>query len=135
MTLPEFPGCFVCGKDNPRGLHIPFEIEENGVRAIFTPDRTLAGYNDMVHGGIISSLIDEAVVWAAYVATGRFGATAELNVRFKKPLTTGIECIIIGRMTEDKGKIWILEASVADKDGDPFAVGTGKVIPIKKSDL
>lgn len=132
MTLPEFPGCFVCGLENPRGLHIPFEIEGRGVRAVFTPDQTLAGYDDTVHGGIISALIDEAIVWAAYAATKRFGVTAELNIRFKKPLTVGTECVIKGNMVEDKGKMWMLEASVTDREGNPLAVGTGKVVPLEK---
>ena len=131
MTLPEFPDCFVCGKDNPRGLHVPFEIRGKGVRAVFTPDRTLAGYEETVHGGIISSLIDEAFIWAAYAATGRFGVTAELHVRFKKPLTAGSECVITGGMLEDRGRIWLVEARVEDPKGDPFASGTGKVVPIK----
>lgn len=131
MTLPEFPGCFVCGRENPRGLHIPFEIEGRGVRAVFTPDRTLAGYSDTIHGGIVSSLIDEAMVWAAYAATKRFGVTAELNVRFRKPLHAGCECVIEGWMKEDRGRVWVLEAIVADEEGDPFAAGLGKVIPMK----
>lgn len=130
MTLPKFPHCFACGKENPRGLKIPFEVYDQGVRAVFTPDQTLAGYDDTIHGGIISTLIDEAIVWAAYAATERFGVTAELNVRFKKPLPVGTECTITGKLLEDKGRLWILEARVTDPDGDPYATGTGKVIPV-----
>ena len=128
-TLPEFPGCFVCGRENARGLRIPFVVDGEEVRALFTPGAELAGYEDTVHGGIISSLLDEAIVWAAFAATGRFGVTAELNVRFRKPLPIGTECTISGKLLEDKGRILIMESCVADGEGSPYATATGKIVP------
>ena len=133
MTLPKFPHCFACGKENPRGLKIPFEVYDQGVRAVFTPDQTLAGYDDTIHGGIISTLIDEAIVWAAYAATERFGVTAELNVRFLKPLPIGEPCIIFGRFMEDRRRIWMVESEIAVQGDVIIARAKGKVIPRKKN--
>lgn len=130
-TLPEFPGCFVCGNQNPRGLKIPFSVENRGVRAVFTPDHTLAGYEGTVHGGIVCAMLDEAVIWAAYAALKRFGVTAELNIRFRKPLPVGTECIIRGRLLEDRGRIGVFESEITDAAGAVFAVATGKVVPMK----
>ncbi len=130
-SLPEFPGCFVCGRKNERGLKLTFSVENGGVRAEFTPDATLAGYNDTVHGGIVSALLDEAIVWAAYVATGRFGVTAELNIRFLRPLIVGRPCIVSGRLFEDRKKLWKMEAEILDQGGVVVARAMGKVIPQK----
>jgi uncharacterized protein (TIGR00369 family) len=127
--FPGFPNCFVCGKDNPRGLRISFSVEEDGVRASFSPDRTLVGYEDVIHGGVISALLDEAIIWAAYAATKRFGVTAELNIRFHKPLTVQEEYIVRGRLIENRGKLLIVESVITDEEGNPYARATGKLVP------
>ena len=127
--FPGFPNCFVCGKDNPRGLRISFSVEEDGVRASFSPDKTLVGFEDIIHGGVISALLDEAIIWAAYAATRRFGVTAELNIRFHKPLTVQEEYILKGRMVEDRGKLWIVESVITDEEGNQYAGATGKLVP------
>lgn len=126
--LPTFPHCFVCGSDNPRGLHTNFSIGENSARATFVADETHLGYENAVHGGIISALLDEAVIWACYASTGHFGVTAELNVRFKKPLPLHKKCIVEGKMLEDKGKIWIVEAKIVDEENNFYAKAMAKIM-------
>lgn len=132
--FPEFPSCFVCGKKNPRGLHTHFSPSGEGVKATFTADETLAGYQNTVHGGIISALLDEALIWAAYASTHCFGVTAELNVRFRKPLSVKSECIVEGKMVENRGKMWMVEARVMDPRGSVYASATGKVIPMRQTE-
>jgi uncharacterized protein (TIGR00369 family) len=132
---PEFPNCFVCGKDNTRGLRVRFFIDGEGVKASFTPDETLVGYEDTVHGGIISALLDEAIIWAVYAATKRFGVTAEINVRFRKPLPVQEECIVLGRMLEDRGRLWIAEGEILDEEGNLYAGARGKVVPVAEKEM
>lgn len=133
--FPEFPKCFVCGKDNTRGLRIRFFIDGEGVKASFTPDETLVGYENTVHGGIISALLDEAIIWAVYAATKRFGVTAEINVRFRKPLPIQEECIVLGRMLEDRGRLWIAEGKIFDEEGNLCARARGKVVPLAEKEM
>ena len=131
--FPEFPHCFVCGQSNPNGLRTCFFPDgQQGVKAIFTPDKSHVGYEDAVHGGILSALLDEAIIWATYASTGRFGVTAELLVRFLRPLTVGKTCTVLGRMKEDKGKLWIAESEIIDDAGNVLVKAEGKVIPIKQ---
>ena len=130
--FPEFPHCFVCGQSNPNGLRTRFFPDEQGVKAIFTPDQTHLGYENAVHGGILSALLDEAIIWASYASTKRFGVTAELYVRFLKPLTLDKTCTVLGRMVEDKGKLWIAEAEIIDDEGDVLVKAEGKIIPIRQ---
>src|SRR5437773_12543515 len=71
--------CFVCGQDNPIGLKLKFSRVGEGVWAEFTPSDLHAGYEGLVHGGILAALIDDAManVWAA---NGREAVTAKIEV-------------------------------------------------------
>jgi len=131
-SLPEFPNCFVCGQKNPRGLKVKFNLDGNEAKAYFVPDETMAGYNNTVHGGIISALLDEALIWASFASTNQFGITAELTVRFKKPLLSGTPCTITGCLTDHIKKIWSAEAKIEDQKGNIFATAKGKIIPMAK---
>ncbi len=128
--LPTYPKCFVCGQDNPRGLRTQFIAEGDHVFAEFIPEPFLAGYENVVHGGIASTLLDEAMIWAAYVSQGRFGVTAELTVRFLKPMIVNQLYRIIGNMVEDRKKLWIVEARIVDDKEDLYASASGKVMPM-----
>ena len=57
-------GCFGCGDDNPIGLHLRFAADGDGVKASFVPGPEHQGFGDVVHGGIISTVLDEAMAWA-----------------------------------------------------------------------
>ena len=64
--------CFGCGDNNPIGLRLRFAYAGNGVEASFTPSAEHQGFHDVVHGGIISTVLDEAMAWAtAYAGYGR----------------------------------------------------------------
>lgn len=130
--MPDFPGCFVCGTKNPRGLHTPFEPTTEGAKANFVPDVTHAGYEDIVHGGIISALLDEAIIWAVYTGTGQFGVTAELTIRFMNPMRVGRSYTIIGRFLQDRGRILKAEASILDASDSVIARAAGKVLRMKQ---
>ena len=72
------------------------------------------------------------MIWAAYVATSRFGVTAELKVRFRRPLRIHQQCTVEGKLLEDKGKLWVVEARMVDDGGNVIAEAVGKVIPTAK---
>jgi uncharacterized protein (TIGR00369 family) len=88
--LPAYDGCYVCGQSHPRGLRIRFGAEAGGqVHADFRPDHTQTGYEDVVHGGVISALMDELLGWAIVLRTGRMCCTGELTVQFLRPVHAG----------------------------------------------
>ena len=64
-TKKERDMCFVCGPKNPVGLKVSFNWDGKVARAEFTPNRSHQGWSGVVHGGIISCLLDEAMSWAA----------------------------------------------------------------------
>src|SRR5882724_1411128 len=93
-TLPHTHSCFVCGDTNPIGLKLRFEKDGAVVRTRFTPATGHAGFRGVVHGGILSTVLDEIMVWACAVNSGRFAYCAELTVRFHQPACPGDELSI-----------------------------------------
>jgi uncharacterized protein (TIGR00369 family) len=90
-VLPHTHSCFVCGESNPVGLKLLFHTDGNAVHAHFTPRPEHIGFKGVVHGGLISTVLDEIMVWACAVQTKRFAFCAELNVRFLKSATPDAE--------------------------------------------
>ena len=81
--------CFGCGSDNPRGLQLKFRVDPDGTAtASFIPGSEWEGPRGIVHGGIVTTLLDEAMA-KAVAATGCRGMTAELRVRFRQYAETG----------------------------------------------
>ena len=63
-TDKDFTMCFGCGQNNPIGLKLTFKWDGKTAKAEFTPNRFHQGWSGMIHGGIITSLLDEAMSYA-----------------------------------------------------------------------
>jgi acyl-coenzyme A thioesterase PaaI-like protein len=98
--------CFGCGRLNPSGLHLHFYPLESGdgVWAPFTPAREQEGYMGMVHGGIISTLLDEAMAWSLY-RQNIWAVTGRMSLAFKQPVEVGVETRVIGRLITNRGRL------------------------------
>ena len=77
--------CFGCGAHNERGLHMEFRRENGRVICDYEPCAYQQGYPGRMHGGLVSTLLDETMGWVVYDAQA-WGATARLNVRFRQPV-------------------------------------------------
>jgi acyl-coenzyme A thioesterase PaaI-like protein len=73
--------CLICGSQNPHSLKLRFEPDELGVKAEFTPSRDLQGYSGILHGGIVSALLDSAMTHCLF-NSGIKAVTGDLHVRF-----------------------------------------------------
>lgn len=134
-VLPHTHSCFVCGESNPFGLKLRFETDGRIVQTRFTPRVEHAGFKGVVHGGIISTLLDEIMVWSCAVQTKRFAYCAELIVRFLAPLRPGEEVIACGKLTANRrNKIFEAKAELKNAAGDTLATSAGKYLPIKTKD-
>jgi uncharacterized protein (TIGR00369 family) len=130
--LPHTHSCFVCGESNPAGLNLRFETDGRVVRARFTPRVEHVGFKQVVHGGIIATVLDEIMVWACAVPTKQFAYCVELNVRFVKPARPGGEAIVSGELVENRrNKIFEARAELRDGAGKLLASATGKYLPMK----
>jgi uncharacterized protein (TIGR00369 family) len=120
--------CFVCGEKNPFGLRLNPEGRDGRGTISWLPDSRHQGFEGVVHGGLISTLLDECMAYAA-MSTGGFCATAEITVRFRQPVSTGVPVNVEARVVEERGRVVKLEASV-NQDGEEKASGRGTFIRV-----
>lgn len=120
--------CFACGRDNPIGLHLTFRDEGDRYVTIFTALPAHQGYKDIVHGGIIATLLDEIMaryVWVKYGAA----ATARLEIRYRRPVPTGQPITVRGWITAIKrDRIFELAADACLEDGTVLVEATSTVV-------
>jgi uncharacterized protein (TIGR00369 family) len=133
MSLVDDQFCFVCGRDNPDGLRLRFEYPTIGTcRAAFTPPKKFQGWQGILHGGIVSTLLDEALAHAAGGAErgggGSGAVTAELTVRFKRPVPIGQAVVLEGKVVSDKGRVVECESRINDSNGNELASAKGKLV-------
>ena len=122
--------CFGCGDDNPMGLRLQFSPTDDGVTAPFTPEPTHQGFDNVVHGGIISAVLDEAMAWATTRA-GVWAVTAEISVRFKNPLEVGRPTTVTAHVSENRSKLVATAATLTrDRDGATIATATATFVRV-----
>ncbi|HSU57552.1 MAG TPA: PaaI family thioesterase [Candidatus Dormibacteraeota bacterium] len=131
-VLPHTRSCFVCGESNPIGLRLRFETDGRVVHAHFVPGKEHIGFQNTVHGGLISTLLDEIMVWACAVQTKRFAFCAELTVRFLNPLHPGENVTATAELVANrKDRIFEAKSEMRTEAGVVLATATGKYLPIK----
>lgn len=134
-TLPHTRSCFVCGESNPIGLRLRFETDGRVVRTRFVPRVEHAGFKQTIHGGLLSTLLDEIMVWACAVQTRRFAFCAELNVRFLHPVRPQQELVATAELTLNKrDRLFEAKAELASLEGKVLTSATGKYLPVKAAD-
>jgi acyl-coenzyme A thioesterase PaaI-like protein len=104
LQLQDDHYCFVCGKDNPSGLHLSFRRDGDTVYSDFIGLKQFQGYRDILHGGIISAILDEIIIHAA-MANGFSPVTVDLHVRFKKPVKINQPVTAEGVITKKGSRI------------------------------
>lgn len=124
--LPYYKNCFVCGERRLGSLGVRFRFVDGTVRATFTPTEKHVGFPSIVHGGIIAALLDEAMVWAIYAATGQFALSAEIAVRFLKPLLVGQTVEIVGYLVRRRRRVLEVASEIHDEQAIIYARAWGR---------
>lgn len=101
----SFPNCYVCGSDNPQGLHIAFTPDgPDACRADYTARVEHEGWTGIIHGGVLFTLMDEAAAWALAYA-GLRGVTVRGDVHFCAPAKVGTPLVVTARVVERKRRL------------------------------
>lgn len=124
--------CFACGPKNPFGLKLSFREQDDTYISEFTGQPQHQGYDGIMHGGIVSTLLDEIMARYLY-AKGMNAVTARLEVRYNKPTPIGVPLLLKGRITKSKGRLYETEGTIELPDGTVTAQGTAKVFVIDPS--
>jgi len=127
MPLETDNKCFACGANNPVGLRLNIIKQSDKVSTDFVAAPPYQGWKDIVHGGIVATILDELMVWAA-LHKGFTVVTAEMNVRFKSPMQVGERVHGFGRIVAVKHGLVLTEATLEKTDGTSIATATGKML-------
>jgi uncharacterized protein (TIGR00369 family) len=123
IQQPNSRNCFVCGVENPAGLHLRFY--DNGVDEVtcdFTVYPKHQSYPGIVHGGVIASILDEAGGRTAAIDDhNRFFVTAKLQVRYRKPVPLATPLRAVGKRLKRQGSKVVAHAEIRSPAGEVLA--------------
>lgn len=127
--------CFVCGPDNPIGLHLVFRLEDGACVAEFTPGPDHVGYPGVVHGGMIYSALDDVMANWLYLQGAR-AYTARCEIRYREPASPGDTLSLSGRPTARRRKVVEMEGTATRvSDGKVVATATGTFVVVDEKEF
>lgn len=129
--LPSYEACFVCGRKNPIGLKLCLYVENGRVTSEFTPRKELCGFSGILHGGIISCVIDEALWWSSAVATERLVMTKDLTLNYLKAVTLRKTYLVEADPPHPKGRVYLCKGRITDRAGSVYVEGEGAYFPLR----
>lgn len=92
--------CFGCGSENHSGLRMSFATDGRRVRSELTVSPQFRGWSSLVHGGVISTILDETMSWTAIILAKKFILTKRMTVQFLRPIHVGSALCAIGSIKE-----------------------------------
>jgi acyl-coenzyme A thioesterase PaaI-like protein len=126
-ALQDDRRCFACGPENAEGMQLRFEYGDGEAKTAFIPQQRFAGWITILHGGIVATLLDEAMAHAA-IAAGVRAVTGRLEIRFRKAAPMAATLIATGRLESRRGRVLNLSATVTGEDGTLYAEGQGRFV-------
>ncbi|MCL1805313.1 MAG: PaaI family thioesterase [Clostridiales bacterium] len=119
--------CFGCGMDNGSGLHGRFyNLADGSVAAVFEPGDVFQGYPQRLHGGVTASMLDEVLGRAILpLEPDTWAVTAELTIRYKKPVPLQVPLIITAKVTDNNRRLFHSSGEMILPDGEVAATATG----------
>ncbi len=131
LELPHTANCVVCGRSNPHGLKLRLHVAPDSgmVSTEFTPGPHHVGFEGLVHGGLLATVLDEAMTWAATWKNKRFCYCGELTTRFRNPLRPGQVLRVEALVEFSRPKLVEVAGKIFDHTGRLAATSSGKYVP------
>jgi uncharacterized protein (TIGR00369 family) len=110
--------CFACGKNNPHGLGMKVEYQDEGQAATcrLSLERRFQGWTGIAHGGVISTMMDEIMAHAVLKHVGQ-GVTADMQIRYKAPVPLDRELMVKGWVHETNRRLAFTKSEIRLTDG------------------
>jgi uncharacterized protein (TIGR00369 family) len=123
--------CFGCGHANPTGLHLEFFVAPDGTLVCPTTiSNAFEGHPGFLHGGIIATLLDEAMSKAVR-SKGLTAMTRHIEIDYRRPVPSGAQIRIEGAVLRSEGRKHWAVANVFDAEGNTLAQGKGLFVEVK----
>ncbi|MFH1998183.1 MAG: PaaI family thioesterase [Planctomycetota bacterium] len=124
--LPWSRACFVCGETNERGMNARNYVVGNRIELPFEAPESFAGWRTVVHGGLVATVLDEVMTWAAIVGSRKPCYAAEFTVRMLEPLPPGTRCIAVAEMVRDRKRLFYTEGCLRSETDKMYARAEGR---------
>jgi uncharacterized protein (TIGR00369 family) len=125
--------CFGCGPANPIGLHLDFYVaEDQSVACMPQVTEKYEGPRGLLHGGIIATLLDEAMSKAVRVR-GLTAMTRQMEIEYLRPVPSATETRIVGKLVRSEGRKHWTEAQIFDGKSKLLATAKGLFIEVRAS--
>ncbi len=130
IVLKDDNYCFVCGKKNRLGLKLDLQLQDNRtIRCEFVAQKEHQGFSEIVHGGIIGLIMDEAMVILLW-KLGIKAVTSEFLMRLKNPAYVGKKLLFSASIEKQAKKVFYTKALCENEDGLIIAIGSAKCIKV-----
>lgn len=118
--------CFACGTENHHGLQMQFLSNGEQLQSSLLMDSRFRGWSNLVHGGILATILDETMSWTVLSLTGCFMLTRGMNVSYRKPVRVGSQLNVVGYIKErNREKRAVAVAEIYDETGGLCATSEG----------
>lgn len=124
----QFKDCFVCGSENPSGLNIPFFYDGKTIRAEYSPGAELCGFDGIVHGGVIYSLADEAMMHLIWASALR-ATSAEVTIRYHNYAIVNEILRVTAEFENVAPRLIRARCRIVNKENKKVATAVGKFLP------
>ena len=101
IPKPQGYHCFACGTANPIGLRLKFYKDGDRVFTDITLDKNYEGWENVAHGGIVSTLLDEVMAYAVMFSKQVFIVTRNMTIKYIRPVLIGTPLTVMGRLSDD----------------------------------
>ncbi|MBW1768757.1 MAG: PaaI family thioesterase [Deltaproteobacteria bacterium] len=124
--------CFGCGPANPSGLRMKFFTDDTSVFSWLKVPDHLIGWDNLVHGGVLSTILDEIMSWSAIYLLKKLILTKSMTVDFIKPVYVGAELKVEGTVFEKQSdKEAVMQGRIYNKEGVLCAKSKGIYVLLK----
>jgi acyl-coenzyme A thioesterase PaaI-like protein len=136
IPILEGHDCFACGTNNPIGLKLDFYRQGSSICSDVVLSRNHVGWQNMAHGGIISTLLDEVMSWTVIYFKKAFSVTRQIQVRYLRPVPVEVPITVRGTIiSEGMSRSCRAEAMLLDSKGNTLAKGEGEFVILSKDRL
>lgn len=123
IGIPKY-NCFGCSPNNPFGLHMEFFEDGDYIVSKWHPESNYQGWVDTMHGGVLSTLIDETCGWVVTRKMQTSGFTTSLNVKFRKPVSTNEPVLTIrANIVKQMRNLLFIHAEISNSQGEVCVEG------------
>jgi uncharacterized protein (TIGR00369 family) len=131
LPKPEGHTCFACGTANSIGMNLQFYLEGNEVHTDIALCKSYEGWENMAHGGIISTLLDEVMSWTILYFKRIFFVTRRMEVKYVRPVLVGAPLHVRGRLLREGDDRFIhVQAEIQNGEGQILAKAKGEFVEL-----